>query len=134
MKILNRDTDYAIRALVYMAKSPQQISSVKTLVDDLHMPRAFSRRLLQILRCQGILESSKGKGGGFKFKKAPAKIRLKELVEIFQRDFIETKCIFKKNICPDIATCPLRHKIRGIEKKVIDELAAVSIADLVKGA
>jgi Rrf2 family protein len=133
MKILNRDTDYAIRALVYMAKSPQQVSSVKALVDDLRMPRAFSRRLLQILSREGILRSSKGKGGGFRFRKPPAKIKIKELVEIFQRGFRETKCIFKKKICPDVATCPLRHKIRDIEKKVIDELAAVSIIDLTKG-
>lgn len=133
MKILNRDTDYAIRALVYMAKAPQQVSSVKALVDDLRMPRAFSRRLLQVLSREGILQSSKGKGGGFRFKKSPARIKLKDLVEIFQRGFIETRCIFKKKICPDTATCPLRHKIRGIEKKVIDELAAISIADLIKG-
>jgi Rrf2 family protein len=133
MKILNRDTDYAIRALVYMAQSPKQLISVKTLVDELHMPRAFSRRLLQVLSREGILQSTKGKGGGFRFKKSPAKIKLKDLVEIFQHDFSETRCIFKKKICPDRATCPLRHKIRGIEKKVIDELAAVSISDLIKG-
>ncbi len=134
MKILNRDTDYAIRALLYMAKAPQQISSVKALVDDLRMPRAFSRRLLQVLSREGILQSSKGKGGGFRFKKSPARIKLKDLVEIFQRGFIETRCIFRKKTCPDTATCPLRQKIRGIEKKVIDELAAVSIANLIKGA
>lgn len=131
MKILNRDTDYAVRALVYMAKSPKQLISVKTLVDELHIPRAFSRRLLQVLSREGILQSSKGKGGGFRFKKSPAKVKLKDLVKIFQPGFIETKCIFKKKVCPDRATCPLRHKIRGIEKKVISELAAVSIADLI---
>lgn len=133
MRILNRDTDYAIRALVYMAQSPKQLVSVKTLVDDLHMPRAFSRRLLQILSREGILQSSKGKGGGFGLLKSPARIKLEDLVEIFQRGFIETRCIFKKKICPDVATCPLRYKLKGIEKKVIDELAAVSIADLTKG-
>ncbi|MDD5258506.1 MAG: Rrf2 family transcriptional regulator [bacterium] len=132
MKLINRDTDYAVRALVHMAKSPQQISSAKVLVDDLHMPRAFSRRLLQVLSKKGILQSAKGKGGGFSFRKSPKKIKLKDLVEVFQKDFIKTRCIFKKKICPDIGTCPLRHKIRGIEKKVIDELAAISIADLIK--
>ncbi len=130
MKLINRDTDYAVRALVYMARSPQQVCSAKALVDELRMPRAFSRRLLQVLSREGILKSSKGKGGGFRFRKLPAKIKLKDLVEIFQRDFKETRCIFKKKICPDIRTCPLRHKIQGIEKKVVDELAAVSIADL----
>jgi Rrf2 family protein len=134
MKLLNRDTDYAVRALVYMAKTPQSLVSVKALVDDLNIPRAFLRRLLQRLSRKGILKSSKGKGGGFKLGRLPAKIKLKDLVEIFQSGFIETRCIFKKKICLDIHTCPLRRKIRGIEKRVINELAAVSIADLVKGA
>jgi Rrf2 family protein len=134
MKLINRDTDYAVRALVYMAKSPKQVSSAKALVEDLRIPRAFSRRLLQVLSKKGILQSTKGKGGGFRFRKSPDEIKLKDLIEIFQRDFNETRCIFKKKICPDIGTCPLRHKIRGIEKKVKDELTAVSIADLIKGA
>lgn len=134
MKILNRDTDYAIRALVYMAQSPRQVISVQTLVDELKMPLAFSRRLLQVLSREKILQSSKGKGGGFRLQKSPAKIKLKDLVEIFQRGFNESSCIFKKKTCPDITICPLRHKIRGIEIKVINELAAVSVADLVKGA
>ena len=133
MKLINRDTDYAIRALVYMAKSPQKVSSAKALVEDLHIPRAFSRRLLQVLSKNSILQSTKGKGGGFRFLKSPAKIKLTDLIEIFQPDFKEIRCIFKRKICPDTATCPLRHKIRGIEKNVISELAAVSIADLVKG-
>lgn len=133
MKLINRDTDYAVRALVHMSRSPQKVSSAKVLVEELHIPRAFSRRLLQVLSKKGILQSVKGKGGGFSFRKSPAKIKLKDLVEIFQRDFNETRCIFKKKICPDIGTCPLRHKIRDIERKVADELAAVSIADLIKG-
>ncbi len=133
MKLINRDTDYAIRALIYLARSPHQVSSVNTLVEDLQIPKAFSRRLLQILSKKGILQSAKGKGGGFRLRKSPARIKLKDLVEIFQRDFNENRCIFKKKICPDIGSCPLRHKIKGIEKRVVDELAAVSIADLIKG-
>lgn len=133
MKILNRDTDYAVRALVYMAKSPKQIVSVKALVEDLHMPRAFSRRLLQILSREYILRSSKGQGGGFELRVLPKEIRLLDLVKIFQKRFIETKCIFKKKTCPDVKTCLLRNIMQGIEKEILKELANVTIADLTKG-
>jgi Rrf2 family protein len=130
MKLINRDTDYAIRALVHLQRTSRGSISAGRLVTELHMPRAFARRLLQVLSREGILRSRPGLGGGYAFNKNPEKINLRDLVEIFQPGFSETRCLFKKKICGNIASCLLRKKIRGIEKKVLDELAAVSIAEL----
>ena len=96
MKLINRDTDYAIRALLYLKGTARESISADRLVTEMLMPRAFARRLLQVLSREGILRSRPGKGGGYAFRKKPANITLRELVEVFQPGFSETKCIFKK--------------------------------------
>ena len=132
MKLITRDTDYAIRALCYIAKSKVDIVSVVSLVKELKIPRPFLRKILQILNKKRILKSYKGQGGGFSLAVAPNKIFLVDLINIFQGRLKLNECIFKKSICPNIKTCKLKKKIDAIEKYVISQLKDITISFLLK--
>jgi len=131
MKLITRDTDYAVRALSYIAKSKKELVSVEELVKKTRIPRPFLRKILQILNKKKILQSFKGKGGGFKLAILPANIYLFELIKIFQGPFNINKCTFKQRICPDMKTCPLRKKVTQIEKNVLSELKSITIGSLI---
>ncbi len=130
VKLITRDTDYAVRALSYMAGTKRQMVSVPDLVKELKVPRPFLRKILQILNKKGVLRSSKGKGGGFTLAVAPKKIFLVDLIEIFQGPLKLNECIFKKRACPNTTTCRLKSKIDAVEKHVVSELESVTIASL----
>lgn len=132
MKLITRDTDYALRAICSMVKSKEKIVSVSQLVKELKIPRPFLRKILQILNKKGVLNSYKGKGGGFLLAKPAHKIFLVDLIEIFQGTLRLNECFFKKMVCPNIDTCSLREKIRGIERYVVKELKSITIASLLK--
>ena len=133
MKLITRDTDYAVRALVYMAQDPGRITAVQELVDELDMPLAFSRRILQKLSQKGILVSVKGKGGGFCIKRPLGQIQLFEIMEAFQGRLSAVSCMFKKSFCPNTRRCPLRRKMKEVEKNIFSELKKINVASLVKG-
>ena len=65
MKLINRDTDYAVRALSYILRRKDKIVTAAELVRELDMPRPFLRKILQSLNKNGFLKSQRGKGGGF---------------------------------------------------------------------
>ncbi len=132
MKLITRDTDYAIRALCFIAKNRERKVSASELVKKINTPRPFLRKNLQILNKKGILKSSKGLGGGFQLAQGPQKIFIMDLMNIFQGPFKLNECILKKKICPNIASCSLKKKIDRIEKNVISELKSVTIACLLK--
>lgn len=67
MKLVNRETHHAIRALVGMAESGLEKTTVVELAKRTDIPRPFLRKIVQTLNKEGILESSRGKGGGFRF-------------------------------------------------------------------
>ena len=133
MKLITRDTDYAIRALMYMAKRPERVVSAKELVDELEIPRAFLRRLLQVLSRKKILRSLKGKGGGFLLNRPPGKIGVADVIKIFQGSTDIIDCMFKKALCPDVGRCPLRREIKKIEKGVQRGLSRITVSLLVQG-
>jgi len=132
VKLITRDTDYALRALSFIAGQDKKIVTVSELVKELKIPRPFLRKILQLLNKEGVLKSHRGTGGGFLLTKPANKIFLVDLMEIFQGPFSLNECLFKKIICPDINKCVLRKKINKIEKKVSAELETVSIASLMK--
>lgn len=132
MKLITRDTDYAIRALVYIAARKKAIVSVKDLVKDLKIPRPFLRKILQKLNKHKLLKSYKGKGGGFKLAYNPEDIHLTDLIKIFQGDVRLVDHVFKKRTCQNIKTCVLKKRLDVIEKHMVEQLKDINIALLMK--
>ena len=132
MKLITRDTDYALRALCFIIGRKDRIVSVTELVKELKIPRPFLRKILQRLNKKGILKSYRGQGGGFILAKPADKIFLVNLIEIFQGGLRLSECLFKKVLCPNIKTCILRKKIGNIEKYVIKELRSITISSLLR--
>ena len=132
MKLITRDTDYALRALCLIAKSRKKRVSVSELVEKLKIPRAFLRKTLQALSKKKILKSYKGSGGGFSLTLPAGKIFLADLVEVFQGPFSLNECVFKKMPCFLMRTCALKKKIDAIEKYVSAQLKSINLASLLR--
>ena len=132
MKLITRNTDYALRAVCYMSEERSRIFSVSDLVKELGMPRPFLRKLLQALTKKGLARSVKGKGGGFRLARYIEKISLADILEVFQGPFRLNECTFKKKRCPQISKCPIKRKIDTIEAHVLKELKAVTVGSLLK--
>ena len=130
MKLITRDTDYAIRALSYIAKKRNKIISVGELSGELAIPRPFLRKILQVLNKKKILKSSKGSGGGFILSVPADRILLLDLIKVFQGEFKLSECLLKRAACPNIDICVLKKRINKLEKHIENELRAVSISDL----
>jgi len=130
MKLITRNTDYALRALCFLSKQ-KDIVTVSQLVKSLGVPRPFMRKILQKLNQEKILESSKGQRGGFKLKLPPERIYILGIMRIFQGQVGLNGCFLKKKACPNKGKCVLRKKIRNIEANVFRQLEDINIASLV---
>ena len=131
MKLATRDTDYAIRAVCFIAKNKKIRITASELVEELKIPRPFLRKILQTLNKEKLLKSYKGKAGGFKLATAPGKISLLNLIEIFQGRLKLNECTFKKQVCPNIKTCKVKRKFDSIQRHVVSELSKVNITMLI---
>jgi len=64
MKLITREIDYAVRALIYLADNGNgKKVSVSELVDELGITRPFLRKIMQLLAKAGVIESYKGNKG-----------------------------------------------------------------------
>lgn len=130
MKLINRDVDYAARALVLMARANKPTVSVAQMQEAVGVSRPFLRKTLQKLHKAGILQAVKGKGGGFALARNPENIRLSDLVTVLQGPLKLNDCVFQKKLCEHHGSCVLRHKIAGMESRLHAEISGVTIRDL----
>lgn len=87
-------TQYAFKALMYMAQQDKQrpiliaeISEQKTI------PLKFLENILLELKKAGILDSKKGKGGGYLFAKNPADIKLATVMRLIDGPISLLPCV-----------------------------------------
>ncbi|MEW5901929.1 MAG: Rrf2 family transcriptional regulator, partial [Acidobacteriota bacterium] len=129
-RLINRETDYAVKALLQIARNPSARIPVSELAEKLGIPHPFLRKILQTLQKKGVVLSSKGKGGGFVLALRPRRIHLLDVMKIFQGPLDLSRCLFRKKLCPDLRTCPLRKKIIALEKLVVRELKVTTLHSL----
>jgi Rrf2 family protein len=132
MKLLTKETDYAIRAIVNLARHHDGLVSSRDISRQEGIPLQFLRRILQSLIKAGLIESKEGANGGVCLKADPAGIRIADLIRLFQGKIQLTECMFRKRICSNRKTCVLRKRINRIESMVTREFEGLTIMDLLR--
>jgi len=132
MKILTKNTDYAIRALMFLAEKPDVFSPARIISAEAGIPLPFLRRILQSLISRGLIVSREGLTGGVRLAVKPKNIRLDRLIQIFQGEIQFSECLFRKRVCANRTGCVLRKRLKQIEEKFAGEFASISIADLIE--
>ncbi|NTV02185.1 MAG: Rrf2 family transcriptional regulator [Chlorobiaceae bacterium] len=130
MKVLNKHSDYALRALIALGMEPGVRKSAKALSEAQGIPYQFLRRILQELIRSGLVSSKEGAGGGVALARAPDEIRVSDVIEIFQGPVQVSECMFRRQLCSNRANCVLRHEIMRIEQVVNDEFSKVTVGKL----
>lgn len=131
MKLVTKQSDYAVRALLGLARADGQYLSARALAAQERIPLAFLRRILQVLAVAGIIATREGVGGGVRLAKRPAQIRLSDVIRLMQGPLQLTECLFRQRLCHNRSQCVLRHRILRIEQLVTREFDAISLQTLI---
>lgn len=132
MKLITKDVDYAVRALLYMAQIKDKPVAVSELVNRLKISRSFLRKILQHLANGKILYSLRGKGGGFVLATEVGNILLLDLINILHGEISIIDCSCKGEPCLNQVACTLRKSAKGIEENIKKQLKGITIASLAR--
>lgn len=136
MKALSQKAKYALRALQRLAREKGR---GPVLIVDLarreEIPRKFLEFILLELKKHGLLQSKRGKGGGYELQKDPAQITLGEVIRLFDGSLAPLPCAsesaFRKcDDCHDLSTCGTRLVMREVRDATAKILDHTTIADL----
>jgi len=129
--IYSTSTKYAVMALIELAvrqsARPVLIKEISRATD---IPRQFLAKIVQTLVKAGILNSTKGRGGGLEFACPPSQISIVEVVRAIDGEQALQSCIFGLQGCDGTRNCPMHSMWGPVRNKIIDFLENTMIADL----
>jgi len=132
MKLLRKDTDYALAAVAFLAKHAEgRRFSATELASALDLPHGFLRKILKTLSREGIVCSTPGKGGGFALAKKSRDVTVYSVMKAVQGPIHGTECAVNKHVCGNTHACRVRQIMGSIEKQLRTELSRIPISDLI---
>ncbi|MCA9293183.1 MAG: Rrf2 family transcriptional regulator [Phycisphaerales bacterium] len=128
--MITNTAEYALRAVVYLAKHPQQAAAAQTIGHATHVPVGYLQKILRQLARAGIVSAQRGVGGGFALAKVPTAISVHSVLRATDSavDRIE-RCPL--GIPGHAELCSLHRLLDQQAASAEQAFASTSIADLV---
>lgn len=109
----------AVSAMSYLAEkhSPEAAAVSSAEVGrERKIPVALAAKLLSQMATAGLTHGTTGPGGGYRLARSPEKIKLAEIVSLFERGMDEFPCPFGPGFCGSGEPCPLHHDFLRLEE------------------
>ena len=137
--MFNKETEYALRGLVYiqLQNAKGLKPGIAEIAKEVDTPQFFMAKILQRLAKQGLVQSAKGKGGGFYFDENKPDLSLEEVIRFTEGTDFFNSCAFGFKKCSDENPCPMHDRyarIRESIKQMVTQESIQSFADkIIKG-
>jgi Rrf2 family protein len=123
---------HAVRAVVALAKLPDgAYAGAARVAKEIGAPRNYLGKLLQSLAREGLVESQKGLGGGFRLARDPRDITLFDVVEPLEHISRWSGCILGRPECSDANPCAIHNRWKAVRDAYLHMLRRTTIAELV---
>lgn len=131
--MLSKTGIHAVRAVVALAELPEDTyAGAGSIAETIKAPRNYLGKLLQLLARDGIVESQKGLGGGFRLARQPEEIKLLDIVEPIEHVSRWNSCILGRDACSEENPCAMHNRWKVIRDAYLELLNDTTIADLIK--
>jgi Rrf2 family nitric oxide-sensitive transcriptional repressor len=124
-------TDYTLRVLMFCATHRERLLTIAELADGLQVSKNHLMKVVNDLARQGLLETTRGRGGGLRLSKAPQAIRIGDVVRASETDFRIVECFdAASDTCTLTPGCALRGVLNKALQAWLAALDAVTLADI----
>lgn len=135
--MLSKRAKYAIHALVYLARhETKEPVHVAQIAESERIPRKFLEAILLDLRNAGILNSRKGRGGGYYLLRRPEEVNMAEVIRIYDGAIALIPCVAHRyyercDECVDEATCGIHDVFREVREKTVEILKKSTLSEII---
>lgn len=126
-------TDYTLRVLMYCAGNTDRLVTIQEISDAYEINKNNLRKIVHALALDGVIDTTRGRGGGFRLARPADQIMIGPIVRRAETDFTLVECFDpEKNECCLTPRCTLK----GVLKRALDayfaELDSVALSDVVR--
>jgi len=124
-------TDYTLRVLMDCATHPDRLITIAEIADRHGVSKNHLMKIVNDLARQGVIGTTRGRGGGLRLLKRPDDIRVGDIVRSCETDFRLVECFDRAtNSCSLTPTCRLKGLFGSALQAYFKALDAATLADI----
>lgn len=132
--MISKTATHALRAMVILARQAEEsFAGAGAIAKEIDAPQNYLGKLLQHLSREGLVESQKGHGGGFRLSRAPEKITLFDVVESIDKISRRQGCFLGQLLCSPASACAVHDRWSKVLETYMSFLQKTTIADVIAG-
>jgi Rrf2 family protein len=127
--MLTTTSTYALIAMSTMVRNESRLPmTAKELAELGEIPSNYLSKIMRQLVRARLLDGTRGIGGGFRFAKPPSRIKLIQIVDLFEEVDRPRICPFGNKTCSDDDHCALHDAWGGVRSSFLDVLRNTNLA------
>ena len=127
-------TDYSLRVLMYCAIHRERLVTISEMAEQHGLSKNHLMKVVNDLARQGLLETTRGRGGGLRLLPAPEAVRIGDVVRAAETDFRLVECFdATTNACTLSPSCRLKHLFDDALTAYFKALDGATLADMTRG-
>ncbi|MGH7171406.1 MAG: Rrf2 family transcriptional regulator [Gemmataceae bacterium] len=126
--MIPKTAEYALRAAVMLARSPEQAHSADEIAESVHMPRRYAHKVLQALVRARLVRSQPGPGGGYSLIRPPEALSILDVVAAIEPIARIRRCPL--GLKSHTSLCPLHRELDDAAAAMERAFARVTIDQL----
>jgi Rrf2 family protein len=128
---LTRRADYAVRAMLELARADGLLSSGRQLAEAAAIPPRFVAQVMGDLVSAGLVEARTGRSGGYRLRRAAREISILDVVEAVEGDARRRTCVLRASPCSRDGFCEVHYIFAAAQDALLDRLGASSLSSVV---
>ena len=123
---------YALRVMIDLAEhQSEEFISLKEIAQRQEISEKYLESIIRMLVKARVVESLRGKGGGYRLRKAPDQYTVDSILRLTEESLAPVTCLENNaEACPRSGGCRTLSLWQGLDKVIRDYLESVTIADL----
>lgn len=129
---LTLHTDYALRVLVYLTQTGEDLATISEIADFYQISRNHLVKVVHHLSSAGFIHTTRGKNGGMKLARSPELISIGDVVRRMEPNFDIVECFNADNpACVVTSVCALKSVLYKASNEFLGILDRFSLADAI---
>lgn len=125
---IRRETDYAIRTVLYLSRKENYAAKADDISKEMLIPKNFLMKILKELEKAGLLKLKRGVSGGVALAKKPDEITLYDVIVAIEKEIALNRCVINKGICGLVPHCSVHPIWFNVRNKLIEALKEIKFS------
>jgi Rrf2 family protein len=136
--MISKKTKYALKAMIALAdETVAEPVLIADLAEREGIPKKFLEQILLDLKNAGLIQSKKGRGGGYFLRKTASEIKLGQIIRLFEGPLALLPCVSQMayvrcSECRDERLCGIRlvmKEVRDATARILDNTSLADVQD-----